>query len=182
MNTIPKHPSYQFLKDNIFIQTGQNTTFTMKLHESLMGTTFVEMIYSSHNSDGMAKGRNEQCIYDINEWLLEVFPSYYSDITQGINDDGDGYIRITTTEPPKYRWKITRDRINDDGSEKGISGPRGCDDNLKTNPKRFSMYDDDGECYYEGMIYGDYDGLEPLDDFGMPNAGCTYVKMGGEII
>ena len=44
------------------------------------------------------------------------------------------------------------------------------------------MYDDDDNCYYEGMIYGDYYGFEPLDDYGMPNAGCTYIKINGEIL
>ena len=42
------------------------------------------------------------------------------------------------------------------------------------------MYDDDNNCYYKGMIYGDYDGTEPLYDFGMPNAGCTYIKINGK--
>lgn len=40
----------------------------------------------------------------------------------------------------------------------------------------FQMFDDDGEHYYLGRIIGDYDGFEPLDDFGMPNAGCTIIK------
>ena len=173
LNNIPKHPSLNFLQANIQIDN-----LTMELHESMMGNTFVEMIYNNSSDENMTR----QVIYDINEWLLEVFPHYYSDITQGINDHGDGFIKITTCEPPAYRWKITRDRINDDGSEKGVSGPRNCDDNLKTNGKRFQMYDDDDNCYYEGMIYGDYDGFEPLDDFGMPNAGCTCIKINGEII
>jgi hypothetical protein len=38
------------------------------------------------------------------------------------------------------------------------------------------MYDDDGKLYYAGTIWGDYDGFEPLDDFGMPNAGCTSIE------
>lgn len=42
--------------------------------------------------------------------------------------------------------------------------------------QRFRMYDDDGELYYDGRIVGDYDGFEPLDDFGMPNVGCTNIR------
>ncbi len=82
----------------------------------------------------------------------------------------------------RYRWKITRDRLEDDPkySDKGVEGPRNLDEDLTTNAARFSMYDDDGVCYYEGMIYGDYDGFEPLDDFGTPNAGCTAIKVDGE--
>ena len=38
------------------------------------------------------------------------------------------------------------------------------------------MKDDDGNLYYEGLIFGDYMGFEPLDEFGMPNAGCTIIE------
>ena len=78
----------------------------------------------------------------------------------------------------KYYWKITKDRI-EDGDAKGVSNG---DESITSNKTHFSMYDDDDNCYYEGMIYGDYDGFEPLDDFGMPNAGCTYIKINGEIV
>jgi hypothetical protein len=78
----------------------------------------------------------------------------------------------------EYRWKITKDRI-DNGESVGIEGPRNLDSKVKDNPTRFSLYDDDKNCYYEGMLYGDYSGFEPLDDFGMPNAGCTLVKVDG---
>ena len=61
-----------------------------------------------------------------------------------------------------------------------MSGPYNASDEVTDNPTRFSMYDDDGNCYYEGMIYGDFDGFEPLEDFGMPNAGCTAMKLDGE--
>lgn len=81
-----------------------------------------------------------------------------------------------------YYWRITRVYEDGLGDEVGISGPRGCDANLKSNPAIFTMYDDDDNCYYQGMIYGNYDGFEPLYDFGMPNAGCTYIKIKGEII
>jgi hypothetical protein len=72
--------------------------------------------------------------------------------------------------PSEYRWKITKDRI-DNGRAVGVEGPRNLDSKVKDNPTRFSLYDDDKNCYYEGMLYGDYSGFEPLDDFGMPNAG-----------
>jgi len=76
-----------------------------------------------------------------------------------------------------YRWKITRDRI-DTGAE-GTEGPRNLDSTIKSNPARFSMHDDDGECYYEGVIYGEFDGFEPLEDFGTWNAGCTEIRIDG---
>jgi hypothetical protein len=38
------------------------------------------------------------------------------------------------------------------------------------------MMDDDGNIYYGGLIQGaDYQGFEPLDDFGAPNAGATEI-------
>lgn len=47
--------------------------------------------------------------------------------------------------------------------------------------EKFKMYDDDGELYYEGRIVGeDYHQLEPLDDFGMGNAGCTDIRYKNE--
>jgi len=42
--------------------------------------------------------------------------------------------------------------------------------------KKFQMFDDDGIRYYSGRIIGDYQGFEPLDDYGTPNAGCTDIK------
>ena len=78
-----------------------------------------------------------------------------------------------------YRWKITRDRIME-GEANGVEGPRNAGSGIQDNAAKFSLYDDDGICYYEGVIYGDYSGFEPLDDFGMPNAGCTCIKINGE--
>ena len=83
----------------------------------------------------------------------------------------------------KYYWLITKVHLDSLKDEVGTNGGRlVCSDINLPNPARFSMYDDDDNCYYEGMIYGDYDGFEPLDDFGMGWAGCTYIKINGEII
>jgi len=62
----------------------------------------------------------------------------------------------------------------------GIEGPRDLDDQVKSNPATFALYDDDDNCYYQGMLYGDYEGFEPLDDYGTPNAGCVKMKLDGE--
>lgn len=78
----------------------------------------------------------------------------------------------------KWFWIITKDRI-ENGDAKGVSNG---DKSITSNKAHFSMYDDDDNCYYEGMIYGDYNGFEPLDDYGMPNAGCTYIKINGEMV
>jgi len=81
-----------------------------------------------------------------------------------------------------YRWKITKDHIGTDS--KGICGPSdtGNDLAITDNREHFVMKDDDGETYYEGEIYGDFNGFEPLDDYGTPNAGCTSIFYGGEML
>ena len=89
--------------------------------------------------------------------------------------------------PATYTWKITKDHIADttrpegtNDNATGLMGPSDGDPNLKTNPVSFSMYDDDKVLYYEGMLYGNYDGFEPLEDFGTPNAGAVHIKIDGE--
>lgn len=72
-----------------------------------------------------------------------------------------------------YNWVITADHIETDAV--GTTGPMGHDINTE-NEAEFRMFDDDGVLYYEGKIWGDHDGFEPLDDFGMPNAGCTDIQ------
>ena len=81
----------------------------------------------------------------------------------------------------EYRWVITRDLISrDDDDDTGVTGPSDADADVTDNAAKFSMWDDDDNCYYEGMLYGDYAGFEPLDDFGTPNAGCSAIKLDGE--
>ena len=87
-----------------------------------------------------------------------------------------------------YRWIITKDRI-ENGEKVGVEGPNGCDSTLKSNPQRFSLYDDDGECYAEGMLYStdkshNYEEalFGPLFDYGLPNWGCTAIKVDGEFV
>lgn len=79
---------------------------------------------------------------------------------------------------PAYRWKITKDHTS--GNDKGAEGPAGMDETIKSHPARFSMYDDDGNCCYEGMLYGDCSGFEPLWDFGVTVAGCTRIRLDGK--
>jgi len=79
-----------------------------------------------------------------------------------------------------YSWQITHDFI-EDGLEIGLSGPslRRTNNTHTHNESAFRMFDDDGVLYYAGLIWGDYDGFEPLDDFGMPSAGCTEIQLRG---
>ena len=77
-----------------------------------------------------------------------------------------------------YAWIITKDKINSD--DVGTIGPASINTELEKSLKagtgtEFKMFDDDGELYYEGKIVGDFDGFEPLDDFGEGYAGCTAI-------
>ena len=45
--------------------------------------------------------------------------------------------------------------------------------------KRFELFDDDRNKYFEGVITGDSWGFEPLDHFGV-SFGCTICKINGE--
>ena len=77
----------------------------------------------------------------------------------------------------KYYWEITWAATDIGlGDEVGKEGPWNADTTLTAEPERFRMKDDDGIVYYKGVIYGDYEGFEPLDDFGMPNAGCVVIE------
>lgn len=88
-----------------------------------------------------------------------------------------------------YAWVITRDLFaEEDGgnveSEVGVSGPRDVDPSIVADVIRkgitFKMYDGDGEHMYTGRIWH-LDGpdachFQPLDDFGIGNAGCTEIR------
>ena len=80
-----------------------------------------------------------------------------------------------TKNMSKYYWKITG-AVLGLVSEIGTVGPYNADETITENRGVFRMKDNDGTIYYHGEIYGDYDGFEPLDDYGMPNAGCTSIE------
>ena len=79
-------------------------------------------------------------------------------------------------------WLITSVHLDYFDDEVGTMGPMHCNltaAEVRAHPDRarFRMYDDDGIHYYSGLIVEDPDasGFEPLEDFGMPNAGCTRI-------
>lgn len=76
----------------------------------------------------------------------------------------------------EYIWQVTYDHL--EGEVVNVVGPHDADKNdltLCTIP--FRMYDDDGVLYYAGAMSPDCEGFEPLDDYGMPNAGCTMIRL-----
>lgn len=44
--------------------------------------------------------------------------------------------------------------------------------------QRFRLFDDDGVLCYEGVSNDSESeaGFDPLDDYGTPNVGCTYIQ------
>jgi hypothetical protein len=88
-----------------------------------------------------------------------------------------------------YAWLITKDHLveqfPEQGSDEGLTGPRDITREQEERLKKgeghaFRMHDDDGELYYSGRLLGDRDdeieGFAPLNDYGMPGAGCTTIQ------
>ena len=84
-----------------------------------------------------------------------------------------------------YGWLITKDHLCEgpnDRNDEGTMGPNTCPftmGEVQRKGQPFKMYDDDGELYYEGRCIHDGDEesvFSPLNNFGMPNAGCTSIK------
>lgn len=78
----------------------------------------------------------------------------------------------------RYHWVITQDLITQD--DVGVFGPSGATltaEQIREHPQAvdFQLRDPDGEVYYHGRYVGPDDEtlFAPLDDFGMPNAGCV---------
>ena len=78
-----------------------------------------------------------------------------------------------------YGWVISSDLTSPSGDE-GLTGPFDLHPEIqlrlaKGEGREFRLLDDDKKVYYLGKIVGS-EGFEPLDDFGMPNAGCTIIQ------
>lgn len=80
-------------------------------------------------------------------------------------------------------WIIDKDLIGEGTVNMG-DAQRMCSSNYKNGtplPHRFSLFDDDGECYYQGRTDDD-SSFAPLDDFGQQYAGCTEIRINGRRI
>ena len=90
----------------------------------------------------------------------------------------------------EYGWIITKDhqtpvKIPGVYSGPNVMGPSWLTDDMEARLKKgegeaFKMYDDDMELYYTGKILGDFEGFEPLDDYGTPNSGAVHIKYKGK--
>ena len=72
-------------------------------------------------------------------------------------------------------WYIDVDEIDDGYAVDAYNGGGNLDYTKRRCNHRFRMLDDDGMMYYKGYS-DDSSSFEPLDDFGMPNAGCTDIQ------
>lgn len=89
-------------------------------------------------------------------------------------------------DKPDYGWKVTRDFWSEehpeDKSQVGTTGPSWLSDAMQekldnvTDCIRWRVYDDDWNCYLEGIMTGDYTGFEPVDDFGTAMYGAIHIK------
>lgn len=73
-------------------------------------------------------------------------------------------------------WIITNDFVGGDAWTQGPSGGGMTRDGILGHPDavEFMLLDGDGRVRYSGYLAGE-DYFAPLDDFGMPNAGCESV-------
>lgn len=78
-------------------------------------------------------------------------------------------------------WIIDKDLIGAGTVNMGDARKVCSDDYEEGNPlpHRFSMFDGDGECYYQGRTDDD-SSFAPLDDFGKGYAGCTEIRIDGK--
>lgn len=74
-----------------------------------------------------------------------------------------------------YAWTITGDHIN--GGEYLNTSSKSFEKGMEL-PLMFRLCDDDGEVYYTGYTNDRWTerAFSPLDDFGMPNDGCTEIQ------
>ena len=97
---------------------------------------------------------------------------------------------INSTAPgAEYGWLIYESFIEGSNIEEAttveVVGPRGISDENEQKLKAgegtgFELYDDDDNLYYKGRLIGDFEGFEPCDDYGMPNAGAVHTKLDGD--
>lgn len=79
----------------------------------------------------------------------------------------------------KYGWIITKEHVLE-----GFAPTEGTreypqsdftNDYIAEHGKYFHLLDEDDDVCYEGMIVGEYNGDEPLIEFGIPEWGCERI-------
>ncbi len=81
----------------------------------------------------------------------------------------------------RYHWIVTRDSIVGDSSDAiGKVGPSGTSSrprfaDLIIRGTHFRLLNDQGKVQFTGYILGDFEGHEPLVDYGVDN-GCSQIE------
>ena len=81
-----------------------------------------------------------------------------------------------------YAWVVLSDTpVSDSSSSLGYRGPPGAMwkpriTEIVSNGRPFSLLNKKGVSVYEGYIMGEFDGEEPLRDFGA-KYGCTEIRL-----
>gem|GEM_PF-2094541 len=90
-------------------------------------------------------------------------------------------IERTVDAVARYTWIVTRDAVLGDSSDAvGRIGPHGVQgrapfDRVIRDGAHFRLLDEAGQSQFSGYILGDFQGNEPLDDFGRAN-GCVGIE------
>lgn len=80
-----------------------------------------------------------------------------------------------------YTWIVTRDAVLGDSSDAvGKIGPNGARnrerfDKIIIHGDHFRLINQSGEVQFTGYILGEFQGNEPLDDYGREN-GCSRIE------
>ncbi len=156
---------------SLFQQCGDKVAFGLfKMAKTLIeidaGDTPINELVQNATGFSDEDTQNFLMVFDI---LLEKIPEEYPDGSEeSVEDVGED-----TGEPV---WKITYSHLDEE--EVDIYGPDGV---TRKDTDRcillFRMGDDDRNLYYTGYMSDNCVGTEPLDDFGMPNDGCTWIEM-----
>lgn len=80
-----------------------------------------------------------------------------------------------------YRWEITRNVYDPTDKYKlvGMYGPKFCamGEAIEQPARRWQLLDGDGDVLVMGVIWGEFTGLEPLDDYGTGGLGAVAVAL-----
>lgn len=141
------------------------------------------------------RGHKESRVKFYDGMVLAPFGQQWGGIGYTVNPHPlEAQLREADYEEGAYGWIITKDNLHEKwmkedpelagSSGEGTIGPRYIKKEIlaalkKGKGRLFKMYDDDNELYYTGRYIGpeplDEFAFGPLDDYGMPNAGCTRI-------
>jgi len=70
-------------------------------------------------------------------------------------------------------WRITHDCLAN--APRNVRSQNWDQDRAERATERFRLLDDDRNVYFRGVCTPNVD-FEPLDEYGMPDSGCTIIE------